>query len=281
MKAGENIRINIRVQEARSGKILATEKVEGVGESSLFSMVDDLSQRVRTRFDVPAPSSAELDRGLKDVTTSSVEAYRYYAEGINLHLRFQQEEAIALFEKALEVDPGFAMALSKLSAIHNNLGHDRESIKYAKRALEHLDRLSARERYYVEGTYYLRRRDTYDRAIQAYRKAVELYPDHAAAHNNLALIYLDLERWEEAIEEGENLIREGFEFVPIYNIVAMAHSARGDLVKGHQVLQAFVDRFPENWAGHSFLAWHLLRWGKLDESLAAFEKAETLRTGSL
>jgi serine/threonine protein kinase/tetratricopeptide (TPR) repeat protein len=280
MKAGENIRINIRVQEAKTGKILSTEKVEGVGESSVFSMVDDLSQRVRTRFDVPVSASAELDRGLKDVTTSSVEAYRYYAEGINLHQRYQQEEAIALFEKAIEVDPGFAMALSKLSVVHNNLGHDREFTDYARRALEHLDRLSARERYYIEGNYYFQRRATYDRAIAAYGKAVELYPDHSPARNNLALAYLDLERYEEAIQEGEKLIRAEWEFPGIYSIVATAHAARGDNEKGHQVLQAFLGRYPENWVGHSDLAWNLLRWGKLDESIAEFEKADSLRPGS-
>jgi tetratricopeptide (TPR) repeat protein len=277
MKAGENIRINIRVQEAQSGKILSTEKVEGVGESSVFSMVDDLTRRIRTRFDVPAAASDELDRGLKDVTSSSVEAYRYYAEGINLHQRFQQEEAIALFEKALEVDPGFAMALAKLSVIHNNLGHDRESMEFARRALEHLDRLSARERYYVEGTYYIRRRNTYARAIEAYRKAIELYPDHTSARNNLALLYQDFERYEEAIEEGETLIRAKFEFAGIYNIVSLSHAARGDLEKGHQVVQDFVERYPENWAGYANLGWHLLKWGKLDESKAAYQKADSLR----
>jgi serine/threonine protein kinase/tetratricopeptide (TPR) repeat protein len=280
MKAGESIRINIRVQEAKSGKILATEKVEGVGESSVFSMVDDLSQRVRTRFDVPAASTAELDRGLKDVTTSSVEAYRYYAEGINLHQRFKQQEAIALFEKALEVDPGFAMALAKLWAIEGNLGHDGKAEEYGRRALEHLDRLSARERYYIEGNYYARKPANYDRALQAYGKAVELYPDHTAARNNLALLYLDCERFEEAIQEGEKLIRAEFEFAPTHNVTAMAHSARGEFEKGHQVLQAFVGLYPDNWVGHSFLAWHLLREGKLDESIVSFEKADSMRPGS-
>ncbi len=277
MKAGENIRINIRVQEAKSGKILATEKVEGVGESSVFSMVDDLTRRVRTRFDVPADADAELDRGLKDVTTSSLEAYRYYAEGINLHQRFQQEEAIALFEKALEVDPGFAMALAKLSVIHNNLGHESEADEFGRRALEHLDRLSARERYYIEGNYYARRRATFGRAIEAYRKTVEHYPDHTSARNNLALLYQDFERYEEAIEEGESLIRAKFEFAGIYNIVALSHAARGDLAKGHQVVQDFVERYPENWVGYANLGWHLLKWGKLDESMGAYQKADSLR----
>ena len=44
MKAGESIRINIRIQEAQSGKILNSAKVEGVGESSIFPMVDELTR---------------------------------------------------------------------------------------------------------------------------------------------------------------------------------------------------------------------------------------------
>ena len=34
------------------------------------------------------------DRDLRDVTTSSVEAYRFYADGINMHERFREEEAV-------------------------------------------------------------------------------------------------------------------------------------------------------------------------------------------
>jgi len=277
MKAGENIRINIRVQEAKSGRILTTEKVEGVGESSVFSMVDDLTRRVRARFDVPSAADTELDRGLKDVTTSSLEAYRYYAEGINLHNRFQEEEAIALFEKALQVDPGFAMALAKLSVIHSNLGHDLKGEEYGRRALEHVDRLSARERYYIEGNYYSRRELTYGRAIEAYRKAVELYPDHATARNNLAFRCMLFERYQEAIKEGEELIRADFEFPGIYSIVGWAYSARGEFEKGNQVQTDFVRRYPENWVGHANLGSQLFWWGKLDQAIAEFQKAESLR----
>ncbi len=46
MKAGENIRVNVEVQDASTGKILTTDKVEGAGESSLFSMVDELTRRI-------------------------------------------------------------------------------------------------------------------------------------------------------------------------------------------------------------------------------------------
>jgi tetratricopeptide (TPR) repeat protein len=41
-----------------------------------------------------------------------------------------------------------------------------------------------------------------------------------------------------------------------------------------------VERYPENWAGYANLGWHLLKWGKLDESKAAYQKADSLRPGN-
>jgi len=281
VKAGDTIRISIKVQEARSGEILTSDKVEGVGESSLFPMVDDLTRRIKTRFDIPEAADVELDRDLKDVTTSSVEAYRYYAEGINLHERYKEEEAIPLFERAVALDPGFAMAHAKLSVIHSNLGHDRESERYGRRALEHVDRLSARERYYIEGHYYSLRQETIGQAIDAYRKAVELYPDHASSRNNLALRYAMLERYDEAIEHTEELRRRGMTFPGSYVILAGSYSARGEFEKGYQALQDFLSRSPDNATGYSHLGFHLSRWGRLDEALEAFQKSESLGPGIL
>ena len=88
MKAGDNIRINVRIQDAPSGEILTTEKVEGVGQESIFSMVDDLTRRIRARFDIPsAAGETGFDRGIEEITTSSVEAYRYHIEARRLHLQ--------------------------------------------------------------------------------------------------------------------------------------------------------------------------------------------------
>ncbi|HEX7780399.1 MAG TPA: serine/threonine-protein kinase, partial [Vicinamibacterales bacterium] len=84
IKAGDAIRINARLQEARSGRVVSSERVEGPGEASLFSMVDELTRRIRTQLGsltavkppalVAKPGAApelELDRDLTEVTTSS------------------------------------------------------------------------------------------------------------------------------------------------------------------------------------------------------------------
>jgi len=53
VKAGESIRISVRLQDVSSGRVLTSDKVEGVGESSIFPMVDDLTRRIKAQLDVP------------------------------------------------------------------------------------------------------------------------------------------------------------------------------------------------------------------------------------
>jgi serine/threonine protein kinase len=121
VKAGEKIRISVKIQDAQSGDIVTTEKVEGIGEDSIFQMVDDLTRRVKARFEISEEAESGLDFAIKDVTTSSTEAFRYYAEGTNIGRRGNWSEGILLLEKAVELDPHFATALGRLSAYHSNL----------------------------------------------------------------------------------------------------------------------------------------------------------------
>ena len=68
------------------------------------------------------------------------------------------------------------------------------------------ERLTPREALlHREGVYYSRHTDGIGRAIDAYKKAIELYPDHASARHNLAGIYDDLERDQKSIPQYEEL----------------------------------------------------------------------------
>jgi serine/threonine protein kinase/tetratricopeptide (TPR) repeat protein len=276
MQAGENIRINVRIQDATSGKILSTEKVDGVGESSIFSMMDDLTRRIKTHFDIQRAAEPELDQDLQEVTTSSVEAYRYYVQAHRLVYEGRALESIPLLEKALELDPGFASAINYLSFAHLHLGHIGAFEYYAEQAFQNRERLPPRERLFIEGNYYGLREETYDRAITAYEKSIEVYPDDEESRNDLAWIYVALERFDEANEHLDLLVRRKTPYVGSYTICARSHAFLGEFEKGYQVLLEFLIRNPDNARVHRNLGIHLTRWGKLDEALEAFQKAETL-----
>ena len=282
-KAGGRIRISARLQDAGSGEILTSESVEGQGEESIFEMVDELTRRIKSQFEMPEPMMvADIDKNLDEVSTKSLEAYRLYTEGVGYHERYQEEEAIPLLERAVELDPDFAMALAKLSVVHGNLGDADKAKEYAGRAMDNLDRLSDRERFYVEGRFYSLEPQTTGEAVDAYKKVVDRYPDHTAARHNLAAELMKLDELDEAIGHYEELMkvqaRRAFPATPLQ--LADAYGRRGDVERGYRVLREFTDENPDNAAAHVNLANYLIWAGRSDEALVELEVAESLQPGS-
>jgi tetratricopeptide (TPR) repeat protein len=290
VKAGNTIRINMRLQEAGTGRIIASERVEGADEASLFRMVDDLSQRIRAKFNTvrseiestllskPGDAAASLDRGLREMTTTSIEAFRYYAEGIDLHERARPREAIALFEKAVGIDPEFAMAYGKLAVAHSNSGHVPERRKYSALAMKHADRLPARERHYIEGVYhmYSAERDGIRRSIEAYTKCVELDPSYSSCRHNLGLRMNMLERYDEARRHYEELIRRGASNPTAFDNLSNAQIALGDVEAARRTMELYVQRHPEIALGHVGLGEVHMVAGRLDDAVREFTRAVDL-----
>jgi serine/threonine protein kinase/tetratricopeptide (TPR) repeat protein len=274
-KAGDSLRISARLEDARSGRVLMSEKAEAVGEENLFRLVDQITSQIRDRFDL-SPPDEDLDRDLRDVTTASVEAYREYAEGIRLHERFREEEAAPHFQRAIELDPEFAMALAKLGVVMSNIGRAEEGDKYAERALQHVDRLSERERLYIEGWYYSRKPSTIDKAIDSYERAIERYPDHGSARHNLGNLLFETERYDEAIEQLEELRSRGMMFPATYEQLAQAYLALDDVDRAREVLQEFSARNPDDWTTLLTLAQIAIETGEHDEGARLLDRAEAL-----
>jgi tetratricopeptide (TPR) repeat protein len=274
MRAAENVRINVRIQDAASGKILGTEKVEGKGEASLFSMVDELTRRIKTRFDMAQDGDADLD--LVDVSTASAEAYRHYVQALRLDLEGKPDLTLPLLDKAVEVDPEFASAWNYLATMHFNLGHRKEFEQCTKKAFDLRHRLPARERLLIEGDYYTIREETYARGISAYEEALEHYPDDSWVRNNLAWTYDRLERYDEASEHLEVLIREKVRDPQPYGNYHRCKAMLGQFEKGYDAIRDYLTRSPKNAFGYQALGRHLACWGKLDEALDAWETAESL-----
>jgi tetratricopeptide (TPR) repeat protein len=278
------------LQNAETGHIVAAERVDGPGEASLFSLVDELTRRFRASMatlktssmtpilggPVPPAPEAGLDRGITDITTTSIEAYRYYAEGLNAHERGLEAEAVPLFEKATEIDPTFAMAYAKLGIVANNLGANVKRDLCIERAVSMTSRLTPRERYYIEGFYYSLRPETISRAIEAYSQGLALHPEHQASRHNLGLLFLQLEQFPEAAAQFEELIRRGTTTPTTFENLSETRIDRGDLAGALDTAQVFVQRFPDNAAGLRNLASALAANNRFAEALSTFRKSEAI-----
>ena len=283
VRAGSQLRIQASLQDPKSGEVLASERVEGDAEDGLFGLVDELTGRLRKRLETPSMARVAdrrhgswKEKKLEEVTTTSVEAFKAYAEGSRLHDRLQEKEAQAYFEKAVEADPGFAMALAKLSIVHGNLGNLDKARLYSAKAVEKAVNLPPGERHYIEGRHYSLDPATIEKAVKAYQEAVEAAPNHTAARNNLAQLLLELQRYPEALVHLEELRRRGMTFPGSYMSLAQAHVATGHPDRARQALTEYAAEHPDRAASFENLAYFELTQGRTEAALAGFDKAAGL-----
>ncbi len=273
-KAGDIIRIDTVLQDASTGEPIATERVEGTGEESIFSLVDDLTGRVKASFKFSEEKIAsDLDKRVGEITTSSPEAYKYYLEGEKYMATGDDRKTIEFLEKAVAVDSEFASAYSLMSAAHWNLNMESEGKKYSQKAFELRDKVSDKERYYIEGDFYLYSEKTYDKAIEAYHKLLELYPEDSGAIHMLGWTYREIEEWDKAIEIINVNIRNKIEGPHSYSVLSYVYQAKGLYGKAIEVLEFYLDNISDSALIHLDLAITYLCQGKYDLALMEADKA--------
>ncbi len=129
---------------------------------------------------------------------------RYFYELGNVLVDLsRREEAVAVYEKALELDPEYVEALVNLGAIKNELGATDEAIELLKRAIEVNPEdakayVNLGDAYYSRGNYY--------EAMQSFREALRVDPGSYEAHHRIAVAFADAQIYREAIREWEKVI---------------------------------------------------------------------------
>jgi len=261
------------LQDSSTGESIGSERVEGKGEGSFYSMVDDLTKRIKADFKLSSEEIAsDIDREIGKITSNSPEAYRYYSEGMKHQLRWDTREAIQLYERAVAIDPEFAMAYRAMSVTYSNRGYPSKAKEYGQKALELSDRVSDRERYQIQGSFYMRTEKTFDKAIEAYNKLLELYPDDSIGNTNLGVIYVDLEEWDKAIEKYEVSAR--FEKnVLTWENLAWPYEAKGLYDKARKIYEDYLENVSDDARFHVALAYNYIYQGKYDLALEEADKA--------
>jgi len=279
-KAGDNFRIDVTIQEAGTGELLSSERVEGKGEDGIFSMVDELTRKVKADLKLSAREIAsDIDKELKKITTSSPEAFKFYIQGRELHNEQKYRESIRMMEKAVAIDPDFAMAYRSMAMSFSNLIYTSEKKKCLKKAFELSDRLSDRERYIIQADFYRESERLYDKAVAAYEKLLELYPDDSMGNTNLGILYISLEEWDKAIEHYERQIRSNPENIWPYLNIIDCYLAKGWPEKAKAAFEGYIRNYKDNFMIRIYLAIVEFVQSQYERALAETEKADSLNPG--
>ena len=146
----------------------------------------------------------EIDLWTDCVAKSSTKARPYFNLGFAYMNAGIYDKALAMTEKAIEIDPKFANAYYNLGLIHQKTGDRGKAIALGKRALEIDPKLHMA--YFSLGAFYFEN-GQYPEAGEAYKKFLAVYPYFPEVHNLLAIVYSAQKQFDNAIKEFEEEIR--------------------------------------------------------------------------
>ncbi len=233
--------------------------------------MDELVRRVKEGLDLTAPQIAnDIEAYAGKITTSSPEALQYFIEGQKCVREFDTMTGVRYLEKAVEIDPEFAMAYRALASAHNNLGQPAEGRKYIKKALEFSARLPENERLLIEGQALLGDED-FPRGIEVLEKLVKIYPAHSIGQSALAAAYRRAGNIDKAIEHQELAARIQKGTIFVTNL-AYYYSLRGRYREAEEICRSFLRDNGENPAIDAELMYSYLHQRKLDLALAEAER---------
>jgi tetratricopeptide (TPR) repeat protein len=204
-RRGDGYKLTAEAIDAASGNSLGSADVNVASKDEVSLAIPKLAAPLRRALGDRTPESAQLESERGAFTAASLEVVHQYGLGMDMLFGGNMEGAFQSFTKAAELDPNFARAYSGMAAAAGNLNRSQDSQKYLQLAMEHVDRMTERERYRIRGLYYRRIGDM-QKCIEEYGQLIKLYPADNIGHQNLANCYSDLHMIDKALAETEKAV---------------------------------------------------------------------------
>ena len=195
---GDAYRLSVEALDARTGNTIASSEIDAPTKDQLLLDIPKLVAPVRKALGDTTPVSAQLAVS-GPFTAASLEVVHLYSVAMQQQFAGKTAEAFQNFSKAAELDPNFARAYSGMSGTANDLGRQADGEKYIKLAMQHVDRMTERERYHTRGYYYLVA-GNYPKCVEEYSSLVGQYPADRVGQSDLAWCYASLRNFPKAVE---------------------------------------------------------------------------------
>ncbi len=265
--AGGRFVVSTQLVEPTSGEVLAAFRETASDSSAILAAVDQVSKKLREKIG-ESLQSTRANAPLAQVTTNSLDALRKYSQALRVADGGDEGRASNLLEEAIAADTGFAMAQRKLGVLLTNQRIDADRArKLITQSFERRARLTDRERYLAEGSYYNQVLGDNEKAAAAYRSLLDAYPDDTWALTNLGVTYGEQGEYTRAAEMYARSIKlEPSDAISGGNLVfAWANAGQVDSAKA--ALEGMKRRLP----GHPATLEHVF---VLANSTFQFDEAE-------
>jgi tetratricopeptide (TPR) repeat protein len=204
---GSQYVIGLKVVNCYTGDLLAEAQEQAAGKEAVLKALDAAAVGLRSKLGESLGSVQKYGTRLEEATTPSLEAFKAYSLGLKAILAKGETAGRPFFQRALDLDPGFAMAYNWIGEGYFDLNQGGRAAEYLRKAYDLREKVSERERFFIEGTYYQDVTGELEKAVQTYELFQQTYPRIIMPYISLGFISADLGNWEKALEQFREALR--------------------------------------------------------------------------
>jgi serine/threonine protein kinase/tetratricopeptide (TPR) repeat protein len=204
-KFGGQIRIDATLQDLKHDRSVPI-KIEGVDEKDIPGAVDRLAASIRNNLAFSPDVINELKASSFQPSSKSVPALRDFGQGVQLLRDNKNLDAVKMLQAAIQEDPQFALAYSRLAEANFALGYDTQAEQASRKALELSQQLPLAEKYLIEANHAYIMKDS-KKAIAAYENLAKTFPDNADVEYTLGRLYASNGEYDKARAQFASILK--------------------------------------------------------------------------
>jgi serine/threonine protein kinase/tetratricopeptide (TPR) repeat protein len=199
--------LGLKAAACSNGRSLARVQVISDSKEHILKALNEGATSLRAKLGESLSTVQKYDTPVEQATTSSLEALNAYSLGLKAKDLKGDEAALPLFERATQLDPGFAMAYALLGTSYSNLGERNRAAESLGKAFQLRERVSEREKFYIDSYYRDLVVGDLDKAAEVYQVWAQVYPRDERPVGNLGLLYGYTGQHEKALLQAREALR--------------------------------------------------------------------------
>jgi len=280
VKAGDTFVTDAKILDVKTKSLLKTVSSRGQGvDSILKEQIDELSREIGRGFGQEEAVTKAKATPIAEATTNSLEAYNFFLRGREDYDKFYNADARRNLERAVELDPEFAMAYSYLVRVYNALGNFQAAEEAVKKLEKYGSRVSGKEGLYIQALLATRpgEKGKEKEFIDILKKIIAEYPEEKRARLDLAARLNATKRQEEAITVLNELLKLDPKFGPALNLIAYAYGNQKKFDLAIKYFKEYAAAAPGDANPYDSMGELYFYMGKFDAALEEFREAIRIR----
>jgi eukaryotic-like serine/threonine-protein kinase len=233
----------LRARNCRTGDVLGQEQAKAESKEQVLDALTRIAAQIRARLGESLATIPEHSTALEQATTPSLEALKAYSVARNALFARGFAAAIPDLQRAIAIDPEFAMAHADLGFFYWNMGHTDMGAEHVRKAYEARDGVSDRERLFILFLYDRQVTGNLQKELGTIESWVQTYPrDWQAWSVWGGWGTRGTGQYEKGIKAGQEALRLNPDLPFAYEALIVHNTSLGRFAEAAAALQRAADR---------------------------------------